>query len=32
MVFLVNARLMCAWDTTAEDVDGLVADIRQHLG
>jgi threonine aldolase len=27
-----EARLMCSWDTTAEDVDALVADLRQFPG
>jgi len=27
-----GARFMCAWDTTSEDVDALLADIRQACG
>ena len=27
-----EARLMCSWDTTAEDVDAFVADLRQISG
>jgi threonine aldolase len=26
-----ESRLMCSWDTTAEDVDGFVADLRELL-
>jgi threonine aldolase len=27
-----ESRLMCSWDTTAEDVDEFVADLREALG
>ena len=27
-----ESRLMCSWDTTTEDVDGFVADLRQIVG
>ena len=27
-----ESRLMCSWDTTPEDVDGFVADLRQIVG
>ena len=25
-----EARLMCSWDTTAEDVDGFAADLKRE--
>ena len=27
-----GVRFMCAWDTTPEDVDALLADVRQTCG
>ncbi len=27
-----ESRLMCSWDTTAEDVDSFIADLKQILG
>ena len=27
-----EARLMCSWDTTEEDVDSFAADVREEIG